>query len=100
MKFKIEYKKHKMHPGGWIGMNAKAAKELHVPFHHKHKSVVEIYSKVPKSVMHNTEKHEEIEYLMMRKGLRYHPAHKIALKYKGDKRRIKTILKEIQKGGK
>jgi hypothetical protein len=97
MKFKIEYVKNKIHPGGWIGMNANAASELKVPFHHKHKNVIEVYSKVPKAVMHNTEKHEEIEYTMMRRGLKYHPAHKIALKYENERGHLKSILNKIKK---
>ena len=98
MKFKIEYVKNKIHPGGWIGMNSDAARELKVPFHHKHKNVIEIYTGVPKNVYKTTEKHEEIEYSMMQKGLKYHPAHKLALKYEQDPGRIKNILKKI-KGG-
>jgi hypothetical protein len=94
MRFKIEYKKNKM-KGGYIGMNKKAAEELHIPFHHKHSNVIEIY-KTKKPIMKHTEKHEEIEYSLMRKGMHYHHAHKIALKNEKRKEPLKTILHNLK----
>ena len=95
MKFKIEYKQNKI-KGGYIGMNRLASKSHHIPWHHKKENVIEIYSKVPKEVMKNTIKHEEIEYSLMKKGMNYHKAHKNALKYESSKSRVKDILKKIK----
>lgn len=93
MKFKIEYKKKKI-KGGYIGMNKEAAKAHNIPFHHK-QGVIEIY-KTSRPIMRATEKHEEIEYSLMKKGMNYHQAHKIALKHEGDKEKLKMILRKIK----
>jgi hypothetical protein len=94
MKFKIEYRK-KIIPGGYIGMNAKAASELRVPFHHKHESVVEIYKKLSPSERRKTIKHEEIEYtLMKRKKLKYLPAHLIASYYEKKPGKVSNIIRK------
>ena len=93
MKFRIEYLKNKI-KGGYIGMNRLAAKAHNIPFHHKG-NVIEIY-KTSKPIMKATEKHEEIEYyLMKRRGLNYHKAHSIALEHENDKERLKTIIRKI-----
>ena len=97
MKFKIEYLKNKT-KYGFIGMNKAAAQAHNIPFHHK-ANVIEIY-KTSKPIMHATEKHEEIEYNLMRKGLPYHQAHKYALKYEDSTMRVDKIIKQIkEKGG-
>ena len=97
--FKIEPRKN-MH--GWMGMNFYASKELKVPFHHKHKLIVEINKRLKPLVRHNTIKHEEIEYNLMRGGMHYHQAHKLALGFEKEHHRISKILQEIRnlKGGK
>lgn len=96
MKFKIEYVKRKIKPGNWIGMNKFAAMSHNIPFHHKSRKTIEIY-KTSKPIMHATEKHEEIEYLLMRRGLNYHKAHNIALRYEDKPQRVSNILKRINK---
>jgi len=96
MKFNIEYKKRKI-KGGFIGMNRYAAKEHHLPFHHKHRTSLEIYNKVSKGVRKVTEKHEEIEYRIMRMGYHYHPAHDIALKYEDNPHDISKIWPLIKR---
>lgn len=90
MRYKIEYVKKEI-PGakGYLGMNQKAAKELHIPFHHKHPAhTVVILKKQSPKMLKSTEVHEEVEnYLMRIKHLHYHPAtskhsaHHIALQY-------------------
>jgi len=61
MKYKIEYVNKKI-KGGYIGLNAEAAKQLHIPFHHKHpEHTILIYKKVPKDVRTTTEHHEMAE---------------------------------------
>jgi len=84
MKTKIEYVKNKIHPGGWIGMNELASKQLKVPWKHKRypMETIEIYSKEPKQIRLNTEHHEEAErYAMRIKHENYHQAHQFALKF-------------------
>jgi hypothetical protein len=95
-KFKVEYEK-KMIGQGFIGMNYYAAKELKVPFHHKHRGVVEIYKKMSPTERRKTIKHEEIEYTMMeKKHLKYKPAHLIATYYEKKPGRVVNILKQIE----
>jgi len=98
MKYKIEYIKKKT-KYGFIGMNAEAAKEWHIPFKHRHpEHTLIIYKKVPHDVRITTIKHEEIEeHLIKNKHMHYHPAHDIALKYEEDPRRINAIIKTLNK---
>jgi hypothetical protein len=84
MKFHIEYVKKEI-PGAkqYIGMNAPAAEELHIPFKHKHPAhtVVTIHSLRP-SERRSTIRHEEAEnYLMRVKHMHYPKAHHLALQY-------------------
>ena len=95
MKFNIEYKKKKI-KGGYIGMNRFAAKCHNIPFHHKHRSTIEIYDKMSKPIKRVTEKHEEIEYRLMSKGIHYHPAHDLALKYENNPHRVSKIWNQIK----
>lgn len=82
MKARIEYRKSK-YPGGYIGMNAQAAKALHLKYVKKHPDhIIEIYKKLPHKVKVNTIHHEQMEeYLMKNKHFSYHHAHRNALRF-------------------
>lgn len=108
MKFKIEYVKKEI-PGAkdYIGLNAEAAKELKLPFHHKHPehTVVVVKNQNP-SLRRATIHHEEVEsYLIKNKHLHYKPAtskcsaHHWALQYEKLKKpfspeRVNKLLKK------
>lgn len=77
--------KKKMH--GYMGMNKHAAKKLHFP---EKVSKPMVKKTLRKKVRHDTEKHEYIEDGLIKRGMNYKPAHKIALK------REKKPLKGVQ----
>ncbi len=108
MKYQLDYKKKKIKPGGYIGMNffaAKSTEHYHhkkIPFRHRHpEHILEVYKKVPKHVRLDTIRHEECEeYFMKNYHYDYHKAHKLALRFEKynvpfPKRNIKEKLKEI-----
>lgn len=68
MKYKIEYVKREIpKANGYIGMNASAAKELRIPFKHKHPNhtIVVVKAQIP-SERKSTIRHEEVEEYLMR----------------------------------
>lgn len=98
MKYNVEYKKEI--PKGFIGMNYKASKSLHIPFHHKHpEHTIEVKKSLPKKVRLHTIRHEEAEsYFERVKHYSYEKAHRLALKYEKieipfPRTKIKEILK-------
>lgn len=93
MKFKIKQVAKKI-KGGYIGMNYYAAKSHHIPYKHKKKEIL-VYSHLGKKTKLDTIHHEEIEsYLMKNKHMRYHKAHKIALR--NEKKPLKQFLKNYK----
>ena len=105
MKYKVEYVKKEI-PGArdYIGMNAMAARELKIPFKHKHPvhTIVTVHSQIP-GARKSTIRHEEVEnYLMRMKHLHYHQAHILALKYEKLKKPfsvnyVNGLLKKLKK---
>lgn len=107
MKFHIEYVKNIPGAKPYVGMNAKAAQELKVPFHHKHpEHTIVILKKQFPNERKSTIRHEETEeYLMRVKHMHYRPAsskrsaHHWALQYEKLKKpfsvkAIKKLLKD------
>lgn len=92
-RFLVEKRKGKM-KYGFIGMNYFAAKSHNIPFHHKHKNIIEIWI-TSKPVMKTTLKHEKIEWELMKKGMNYYKAHQLALKYEESPLSLNNILKKI-----
>lgn len=82
MKTRIQYVKNKIMPGGYVGMNSRAARSLRIPFYHKKpEHTIVIWKGLNKNEKEHTIKHERIELdLMKRKHYSYQKAHKIALK--------------------
>jgi hypothetical protein len=98
MKTRIVYVKKI--PQGFIGMNAAAAREHHIPYHHP-KNVIEIKKGLSKRVRKHTEIHERVElYQMKNNHERYRTAHKQALEVeatikKFPKRHVKEVLNSL-----
>jgi len=92
MQFEIKYIDNKI-KGGFIGMNKKAAQELGIHYPHR-QNIIEIY-KTEEPIMQHTITHEKIEFCLMKKGLTYHEAHKIALKHERRTEPLRQILKEV-----
>jgi hypothetical protein len=102
-KFKVEYRK-RLISKDYLGMNRQAAMELHIPFKHLHRTIIEVFKGQSPSMRRRTRVHEELEYNLMHKniyphpeGLPYRKAHRIALKYEKSKGNINTILNTIKK---
>jgi hypothetical protein len=93
MQFEIRYIDNKI-KGGFIGMNKKAAQELGIHYPHK-QNIIEIY-KNEEPIMQHTITHEKIEFCLMKKGLTYREAHKIALRYERSEEPLHKILKKIK----
>ena len=63
-------------------MNAKAAKELKIPFKHKNPArTIVIWSGLNKKERISTIQHEKYESHLMKNGMRYKTAHKRTLKF-------------------
>ena len=86
MKDKIEYSNKKF-KGGYIGMNEEAAKQLHIPFKHKHpEHTIEIYHKLPHDVRYTTIRHEEAEeYFVKNLHKNRQQSHAMALRFENRK---------------
>lgn len=80
MKTRIEYVKKKL-PRGYVGMNLRASKSLHIPFKHQHPTrVIVIWKGLDKKARFHTIEHEKIEsYLMKNHKCSYRCAHHKAL---------------------
>lgn len=75
--FKVKLVKHI--PRGYVGMNYYAARSLRIPFPHSKKTIL-VRRDLGKGARKRTIFHEKIEYELMKRGLSYREAHKIALK--------------------
>ena len=86
MKYRIEYVKKPIGKDGkgnvYVGMNAQAARELHVPFNHKKPThTIVVYKNQSKTERLKTILHEKVEEKNMRvNGYHYRHAHRIATK--------------------
>lgn len=93
--FQIEYREGLIDKD-YVGMNYEAAHEKGLPFHHKNKKTLEVDKNQSHRQRCITIHHEEIEYELMKKGLPYKRAHRIALIHEGEKKSIHEIIKGIK----
>ena len=101
MKYKIEYVKKPIMPGGYIGMNKRAANStehyshLKIPFK-QNENVIRVLHSLPSHIRKHTIRHEETElYFMKNKGMDYHKAHALALKF--EKKEMPFPKKDIER---
>jgi hypothetical protein len=101
MKYKIQYVKNKL-KGGYIGMNAEAAKQLNIPFKHKSpQHTLVIYNGVSKAIQKTTINHEKAErYFVSILNMRRKKSHYNALRFENlgipfPSTNIKSKLKEV-----
>ena len=87
---------------GYIGMNAFAAKALHLPFRHRHpEHTIEVDPALDNKWRTRTIHHEETEeYFMKNRHYPYRRAHRLANKFEWKRmpfpsKNIKRILKKI-----
>lgn len=66
-------------PKGYVGMNYYAARSLRIPFPYPKKTIL-VRRDLGKRARERTILHEKVEYELMKRGLSYRKAHKIALK--------------------